>query len=321
MKWSKYNYLYQTDKSECFLYNSMTNSLLEIDTGTFNDLSTFEKGQIFQSDNEGLSAALRKARAIVENDKDDFYNLKYTYHYERFIRHKLQLTINPTLHCNFRCPYCFEGAKPPVYMTDEVEDAIIDFIRKQKNIDSLYITWFGGEPLMAFDKMLSINNKIKELGYIKYNADIITNGYLLKERVIDELDNLKVNSIQITIDGLEETHDKRRPLISGKGSFQQIIENIDLLQTKKPDFRLGIRVNIDDTNKEEFIEVCKFFYRRYKKHIAVSPGFVSDNEGCKTSNCLMSKDSIAEFIIYLHKKYGFAPSNLYPDNHFSECAV
>jgi uncharacterized protein len=150
---------------------------------------------------------------------------------------------------------------------------------------------------------------------------MVTNGYLMNENVINELDNLKITSIQITIDGLESTHDKRRPLISGKGSFQQIINNIDLLKTKKPDFDIAIRVNLDNNNKDEFIEICRFFYKRYKTFINIAPGFVSDKDGCRTSNCLMNRHIVAEFLIDLYKKYKYTPANLYPDSHIFECQV
>jgi uncharacterized protein len=319
MKWSKYNYLYCSN-SKYYLYNSLSNSLMEIDADTFASLSGLKAGQEFRTENTELHTMLQKAKVIVENDKDEYYNIKYREQYHRFNNKTLQLTINPTLHCNFACVYCFEDVKPPIYMADEVEDAIIDLIKKQKNIMSVQITWFGGEPLMAFGRMLSINNKVKELN-IAYSADIVTNGYLLSERVIDELDNLQVKSIQITLDGLEATHNTRRPLISGQGTFQRIIDNIDLLHVKKPDISLGIRVNIDKTDKDEFIEVCNFFYRRYQKYMNISPGFVSDNEGCRTSNCLMDRNTIAEFIMELYKKYKFAPFSLYPTGHHSECSV
>jgi uncharacterized protein len=319
MKWSKYNYLYRTDNAICYLYNSVSNSLLEIDSDTFNELSRLQAGQDFNHKNKKLCNMLQSAKAIVESDKDEYYNIKYRAQYHRFDNSFLQLTINPTLHCNFGCTYCFEGAKPPVYMDTKVEDAIIELIKRQKNIERIQITWFGGEPLMAFDSMVSLNHKIKELE-IDYTADIVSNGYLLKERVIDELDNLKIKSIQITVDGLEETHNKRRPLVSGQGSFQQIIANMDLLRSKKPDFPLSIRVNLDVTNKDEFIEVCKFFYRRYKEHIYVGPGFVSDNDGCRTSDCLMNRDTIVDFMIELYKKHKFA-LNLYPHSRIAECSV
>jgi uncharacterized protein len=319
MKWSKYNFLYQTDNS-FFLFNAISNSLLEIDKEAFQIFSSLKEGQEFDYENKEVKNTLCQAKALVENDKDEFYNLKYIYHYSRFSKRNLNLTINPTLHCNFACPYCFEENKPATYMTDEVENAIVKLIREKKDIDFLSITWFGGEPLMAFDRMVSINNKIKELN-LSYSADLITNGYLLNERVINELDNLQIKHIQITIDGLKETHNKRRYLKSGVGTFQTIENNIDLLLSKKSDFSLAIRVNVDLSNKEEFIDVCKYFYGKYKQNVHISPGFVSDNEGCNKPTCLMDKKDIADFVIDTYKKYKYAPISLYPNNSFSECAV
>jgi uncharacterized protein len=293
---------------------------LDLEIDVFSYLLTLKIGQDFITEDEELFNVLKTAKSIVDNDKDEYYNLKYKAHYHRFDNMKMILTINPTLHCNFNCSYCFEGAKPSIYMTDEVEDAIVNLIKKQKNINSVHNTWFGGEPLMAFERIISLTNKMKNLE-INYSADMVTNGYLMNEYVINELDNLKITSIQITIDGLETTHDKRRPLTSGKGSFQQIIDNIDLLRMKKPDFDIAIRVNLDNNNKNEFIEICRFFCKRYKTFINIAPGFVSDKDGCRTSSCLMNRDVVADFLLDLYKKHKYATSNLYPDSHVFECQV
>ena len=46
----------------------------------------------------------------------------------------------------------------------------------------------------------------------KITSDITTNGYLLNEQNIREMKQLNVKSIQITIDGDRESHNKRRYL-------------------------------------------------------------------------------------------------------------
>lgn len=75
---------------------------------------------------------------------------------------RLILTINPTLVCNFNRPYCFETTHPNTYMSDKVEDDIIQYISSNKDIKAIDVTWFGGEPLLAFDRAKSLTPKIKK---------------------------------------------------------------------------------------------------------------------------------------------------------------
>ena len=63
----------------------------------------------------------------------------------------VDLTICPTLACNFDCSYCFEK-KRSGKMTAEVQNQVVSFAETMLMAfrpESLGITWFGGEPLLA----------------------------------------------------------------------------------------------------------------------------------------------------------------------------
>jgi uncharacterized protein len=319
MNWSKYNYLFKSDKFGYLLYNSLSNGFVEVDEKIYLYLKSIEGKQNITIDNKELQKSLLEMKVIVDNDLDEFYNIKYSTQSRRFSDSYLGLTINPTLHCNFACTYCFENNRRPVYMTDYVENGLIDFVKKIKKLNSINVTWFGGEPLMAFDRMLSITKRIKELN-IPYRASMITNGYLLSNKVIDNLDDLSISHIQITIDGLAEIHNKRRLLISGEGTFGRIIKNIDNLKMKKPDYPINIRVNIDNTNADNFIDVLRFFINRYEKKINVAPGFVTDT-GNPAICCLFDNEKIVEFVTNLYKKYNANVFGFFPPDSRYECPI
>ncbi|MDR0829357.1 MAG: radical SAM protein [Prevotellaceae bacterium] len=321
MKWSRYNFLFESEKYGFLLYNSLSNSFAELDKETFEFIHNISQSiNIIELDDKDLFGQLVEMKALVENDNDEFYNIKYLTQMRRFDNSHLELTINPTLHCNFACPYCFEGDKPAIYMTDDVENAIIDFIKKLKQIKSVSVTWFGGEPLMAFDRIVSLTEKIKKLN-LAFSASMISNGYLLDNKVIEKLDELDIRQIQITVDGLKEEHDKRRFLKSGKGTFEKIIANIDNLKTQKPDFSVVVRVNIDDSNKENFIKTYAAFYKKYKGAVYVVPGFITNDTNCNALDCAFDREKKARFLIDLYKQNGVNALGLYPDNFRYECAI
>ncbi|MGN1158401.1 MAG: radical SAM protein [Agathobacter sp.] len=258
-------------------------------------------------------------KALVENDEDELFKLKYVTQARRFSNKVLALTINPTLDCNFACPYCFEKKHPKEYMNDEIEDDIINYIKRQKDANSISVTWFGGEPWLAFDRIMSLSHRMMNLG-LSYEAGIISNGYLLTEEVAEALEKIKISRVQVTIDGLAYVHDKRRPLRGcHKGTFDVIMKNIDYLHMNYPNIRISIRVNIDKTNMYAFRDLKKFFNNNVYKGIVVSPAFVEDisSKGvCTLDTCQQFDfmDSLSENDTNNHFSY-------YPSKHRVECAI
>jgi len=54
--------------------------------------------------------------------------------------------------------------------------------------------------------------------------------------------------VQVTLDGPPEVHDRRRPLANGRGTFNQILENLIVLGGLAPQVHVALRVNFDKTN-------------------------------------------------------------------------
>ena len=114
-----------------------------------------------------------------------------------------------------RCGYCFEQ-KSDTFMTMEVAKNIISFVERKVNeelITEINVTWYGGEPLLATDMIYYLSEKLLEIcgkKNICYNASIITNGLKLNRNIACKLvEECKVSSAQITLDGKEEIHSKR----------------------------------------------------------------------------------------------------------------
>src|SRR3979490_3029402 len=88
----------------------------------------------------------------------------------------LELIILPTERCNFRCTYCYEDFKLGK-MSRKVVDAIKLLLAARVNdLHSLQLSWFGGEPLLAKEIILEVNNFSKELyAQSHYSSSITTN--------------------------------------------------------------------------------------------------------------------------------------------------
>lgn len=103
------------------------------------------------------------------------------------------------------------------------------------------MVYYGGEPLLAFNEIIKIHNELVNIKLLNKNISlkevIITNGSLLSEDKIEKLVELSDSSpigIRITIDGMKEVVDKRRPLAGGGSSFDLVYNNFIKLVEKYP---------------------------------------------------------------------------------------
>ena len=141
------------------------------------------------------------------------------------------------LDCNLACRYCFEGTrKGKFYMSKETADQAIEFVKNkitQSNnsrfIDELYVTFYGGEPLLSRELINYIAERLKTLAKdkgIKFAFSFMTNGTLLTGKSAKELKRLGLREAYITIDGPKDLHDASRPFKGGGSSFEAIIRNL-----------------------------------------------------------------------------------------------
>lgn len=264
-KMSKYNRHFIKD-SNLFIHNSFTGAFVKIDDhyrpvieqalcdrpGSLSVLSELP---------ESIQQGMIKGGYIINQDVEEFNILKSLHSLARFKGgNTLVLTLLPTLGCNFRCPYCFEkeGNYPTKKMSQNVIDAIVDYVDKNLNNDGhLSISWYGGEPLLAFDVIEKCLNQLNQLAQVKnltIKSSMVSNGYLLDKKMSKKLLELGIDLVQVTIDGPKEIHDQTRILANGKGSFSKIIEN---LQQIDDSLNVSIRVNIQKSNIARFSDLLE----------------------------------------------------------------
>lgn len=268
MKFSKYNVV-KNDGISTWIFNTLTKAFVKLPAEIYN--------KIEEEDASGLRKELLK-QGIFTDDADEISLYKYKYYAHAFNPRIFHLCIAPTMQCNFSCFYCFEeGNKNLPTMSDEVENALIRYIEKNKE-DQVSINWFGGEPLLAFDRIVSISEKLNQKN-IRYVSSLVTNGSLLTKSKIARLDRLHLTHIQISLDGLAPVHDGRRCFKNGRPSFDLILSNIDSF-IRNSSIPLHIQVAIDKTNSSAFHELLHLFNQSYpelvNKRIRIGCNFVQN---------------------------------------------
>ncbi len=136
------------------------------------------------------------------------------------------ITIKPTFRCNLRCSFCRYVANGQVfgkadYFRDDEWIQLVDEVAPYKP----YFSITGGEPLMypGIGKLL---HRMKHHGL---HVAMVTNATLL-ERKAEELMEAPPASLQISIDGPQETHDALRMV---DGTFEKAYAGLQKLHELK----------------------------------------------------------------------------------------
>jgi uncharacterized protein len=265
MKASRYNTFFDSQDGSVLAYNCVSSGFAVIDKKKY---ATVEKilaapdhYPCKTQTEKDLYDSLVKGNFLVDDKIDELDHIKARYNCSRYDTGVFSLTVIPTLNCNFRCIYCYEERQEAV-MSKPVQQALLEYVKKKTAKAHTFGTiWHGGEPLLAVDIIEHLGSefeKIANANQCKFNmGGIVTNGYLLTRTTARKLNDIGIDSVQITLDGPKDVHDKRRPLAGNKGSFDRIMKNLrDIVDIFKA---VTIRVNTDRTNMHRVHEVLDVF--------------------------------------------------------------
>lgn len=298
-----------------YLFNSITGGLVCIDADITNQIKA-DKSLFFENkENREFVSYLEENNYLKSEQEDNelVTQLKYKRLKRTFQSSKLSLVIAPTLFCNFKCPYCYEKDLPNEKMPIDVQDQLIEFIKRKKDqYKDMEVCWHGGEPTMALSSIDRILKLIhEEVGIPLKSHTLVTNGYSVNNTFIDIFKKYPLTDIQITIDGDRSAHNKNRISKSGEETYDKIINNVDRLTIEFPSVRIGLRMNVHKNNANQFLTLYETLSKRWeKKNIHIYPAFVSENTNCSVS-CFNSKEKTI-FMYEIYKAIGkrYRQSNL-----------
>ena len=293
MKESNYNISVEY-KGEYLLFNSRTIATAALDKTALEILDSVRRGKAIEEND--LVKEMKRVGFLVDDTIDELQQLEMNYNLSKYGKNGLGLVIAPTMACNFACPYCYEGTQTGM-MSEKLQAKIIAMVEAfAKDRQDITISWFGGEPLLAKETIYSMSKHLIEIcdrANVEYEAMIVTNGFLLDKETILKLKECKVDFAQITLDGLPESHNKKRKLRDGSNepTFDRIMEN--MLCAKENGIDVAIRVNVDKTNQHELESLLELMIEKgLGKELYL--GHVQANTECSkefAENCL----SLEEF--------------------------
>ena len=172
--------------------------------------------------------------------------------------------IFTTLDCNARCFYCFEKRMAGSNMTIETASRVIEYIEEQANGDSVYIEWFGGEPLFNYPVIDYIAGGMRARG-IQFKSYMVSNGLLFDSALIGKANNLwNLKGVQITLDGTRKVYKRVKAYVTDvTDPFERVLKNIKSLL--KADIKVSIRLNIGLYNYVDMQDLVDFLCEEFKE--------------------------------------------------------
>lgn len=327
---SRYTFLFENE-GLYYIYNSLSNALVEIDQTAYSLLKEVQlkNGEISMSDlEESFIKMLIDKRFICNSLEDELLYYKALIQPLREQREFMHLTIAPTMDCCFSCFYCFEHNKSRKYMSSDVMDSIIKYVSHLSSLKKILLSWFGGEPLMAPDIIRTFYKRLRESFDGEIISDIITTGYHIDKNIISLFKEIGISSIQITLDGNREQHNKVKYIEHCDDVFTKTLNNIKFLVEECPEIEVVFRVNLTKKNADEYPELFKQIYKMFGgKRISVSPAIVKNRSKANTcsvssSDVYFSKNEFTDYLIDLLYTHGIVtPFIKYPSDKMCECAI
>lgn len=141
--------------------------------------------------------------------------------------------------CNLTCKHCYSTSADKDFQGELSGEEVRRVMEDLKTFGVPVLILSGGEPLMRPD-IFGISRQAKAMGF--YTA-LSTNGTLISEENIGEIHAVGYDYVGISLDGIEETHDRFR---RREGAFDEALRGIRLC--RDAGVKVGIRFTLTAEN-------------------------------------------------------------------------
>lgn len=252
MKASKYNYFIPY-KGKHLFFNGLSKCFFMVSDENHEEMEKIVcHPEEYKDQYADFIKKITDAKFVIEDDINEDEKAK-----ELFISQRdtdtYKLMILPTYACNLSCWYCIQkhrNLKLSPHDIDLIKRHIRYYLENNKDIKRFMLSWFGGEPLLAFDIIMNISDFSKRICKklnIEFSNTITTNGTMLTREKLERLKKVDMNFFQITLDGCKEEHDKVRHL-PNQSSYELILSNIKDLVKFIPRATCLLRFNYTEKN-------------------------------------------------------------------------
>jgi len=258
MKYSKHNIFSEIrDSGNYFIVNILSGNADILGPGDADKLKIVQNGGTI-NDQSFIDELAMKGYLSDESEENRIYRRKYLDFLDNREKEEIQIFFVTNYSCNFACSYCYQDQydNPVQELNIEIIDSFFRYVEKEFAAREKYITIFGGEPLLGNQHQKDlITYIVKRSAEAGLSLCFVTNGYFLTE-YIPVLRKGRIREIQVTLDGTESVHNRRRFLKGGGGTFEKIVNGIDACLENGID--VNLRMVIDKENVDNLSDLAQF---------------------------------------------------------------
>ena len=251
------------------LFHTLTGSLLH--------LSDTEIKNINDKDNVLVSMQTERIDELVHELKRLWYFVPETFDENKYAddvqrvasmlsgnrNGKDSFTILTTTDGNARCFYCYEAGCNRINMDEKTALDVAEHVVEEAAHKEIRIAWFGGEPLYNIPAIDIIIDYLQKHG-ISFYSCMTSNGYYLTPELSRKaVDQWKLRSVQITIDGTRDVYNRTKAYIDTcPDPFSRILDNIEA--ALDVGIKVFIRLNVDQRNVDDVFKVVDILGSRFQ---------------------------------------------------------
>lgn len=237
----KFLFLSSDPVKDAALGRMMSRVAKAMDEVAFNQEALKEQNETLVSGNQKqLFLTDELAKVLGAEDTTTFRVVKRQNKIEIYpnIHSLAKVYIEPTSKCNLNCRTCIRETwhEPLGSMKREVFDSLIDQLKEFKSLQSVMFGGFG-EPTFHKDILYMIS-QVKSLGL---KAEMVTNGTLLNEGMLQGLLDNGLDTLWVSFDGTSE--DSFDDIRAG-ASFNEVTQNLRRLKGLNLQSKHKIKVGI-----------------------------------------------------------------------------
>lgn len=240
---------------------TLFNALTRYEVAVEKELLEALKNRDFNKFDDELVDDLSELGILVHDDCDEFQQLKNLIQEEIHYSEELDITFSLTSKCNMACSYCVQDGWRSA--ESSIDDIFIRWVKRllaERGTMKLKLSFFGGEPLIRKESITTIARELKtycDMAYVNFAFDITTNGTLINPDDIIIWKHFGLKNINVTIDGIKDSHDSRRKYKSGNGTFEDILDNLNCI---KDLIAINLISNISEKEESlsEFLRYLKY---------------------------------------------------------------
>jgi len=189
--------------------------------------------------------------------------LRYERHTAKLPPHLLQFSAdkkpvvvwNVGQRCNLKCVHCYAQSQNKEYAGELSKEEGRALIEDLARFGSPVILFSGGEPLLRKD-LLSLARMAVDLGM---RAVISTNGTLITKKKAQDLKQIGLSYVGVSLDGMRQTNDRFRGV---EGAFDAALKGIRNCQ--EAGIKVGLRFTI---NRRNALDIPHIFSLLEKENI------------------------------------------------------